>query len=93
MKQMTKPTCTLGRKKLQIDSIVIQSPLLKTALGDVMKDYPGVTTSLDRLTFKAPFKPFVHRWSKLIEALESEQHEETKAHLELLFRTMEVSLY
>lgn len=29
------------RKKLEVDSIVIQSPLLKEVLGKVLKDYPG----------------------------------------------------
>ena len=46
-----------GRKKFEIDSIVVQSPLLKLALGEVLKGYPGITTTLDRLTFSAPFKP------------------------------------
>lgn len=81
-----------GRKKLEMDSIVVQSPLLKLALGEVLKDYPGVTTTLDRLTFSAPFKPFVHRWSKLVDALKDEKHGETKDHLELLYRTMEAEL-
>lgn len=43
-----------GRKKLEMDSVIVQSPLLNKALGPVLDDYPGVTTSLDRLTFKAP---------------------------------------
>jgi hypothetical protein len=30
-----------SRKKLEIDSIVIQSPLLKNVLSRVLKDYPG----------------------------------------------------
>ena len=84
--------CYDGRKTLQIDSIIVQSPLLKNALGHVLKDYPGVTTTLDRLTFKAPFKPFVHRWSRLVGALRSEEDEETKAHLDLFHHTMETEL-
>ena len=31
-----------SRKKLEIDSIVIQSPLLKNVLAIVLKDYPGM---------------------------------------------------
>lgn len=31
------------RKKLEIDSIVIQSPLLKNVLTKVLKDYPGMS--------------------------------------------------
>ena len=81
-----------GRKKLEMDSVIVQSPLLKRALGEVLKDYPGITTTLDRLTFSAPFKPFVHRWSKLVRALEDEKDAETKDHLGLLYRTMEAEL-
>ena len=84
--------CYDGRKKLQIDSIVVQSPLLKQALGSVLKDYPGITTTLDRLTFKAPFQAFIHRWKNLLEALESEQEPETKGHLKLLHRILEAEL-
>lgn len=31
-----------SRKKLEIDSIVVQSPLLKIVLSKVLKDYPGM---------------------------------------------------
>ena len=84
--------CYDGRKKLQIDSIVVQSPLLKKVLGSVLKDYPGITTTLDRLTFKAPFQAFIHRWKNLLEAMQSEQDLETKGHLELLYRILEAEL-
>ena len=91
--------CYDGRKTLEIDSIVVQSPLLKQALGSILIDYPGITTTLDRLTFKAPFQPFIHRWKNLLEALESEQDPETKghypeakAHLELFHRVLEAEL-
>jgi hypothetical protein len=30
-----------SRKKLEIDSIVVQSPLLKNVLSKILKDYPG----------------------------------------------------
>lgn len=84
--------CYDGRKKLQIDSIVVQSPLLRLALGSVLKDYPGITTTLDRLTFKAPFQAFIHRWKNLLEALEHQQEPETKDHLILLHRILEAEL-
>ncbi|KAI3324918.1 P-loop containing nucleoside triphosphate hydrolase protein [Xylariaceae sp. AK1471] len=73
-----------SRKKLDIDSIVIQSPLIKNVLRDVLEDYPGVTTSLSRLIFSAPFKPLVHRWYQLVAALDGEHDQETKTHLTLL---------
>ncbi|KAF3765659.1 P-loop containing nucleoside triphosphate hydrolase protein [Cryphonectria parasitica EP155] len=75
-----------GRKKLEAHSIVVQSPWLRQALGEViLKDYPGVACELDRLTFEAPFKPFVHRWTNLVEYMQREDLEEkTKEHLVIL---------
>ena len=84
--------CYDGRKKLQIASIIVQSPLLKKVLGSVLKDYPGITTTLERLTFNAPFQPFVHRWKNLVEALQDEGDPETKAHLELFHKILEAEL-
>ena len=84
--------CYNGRKSLEIDSIVIQSPLLKASLGHVLNGYPGVTTNLERLTFSAPFKPFVHRWTNLLQALEGEEDKQVKSHLKLLHRVLEAEL-
>ncbi|KAJ1329714.1 NTP/NDP exchange transporter [Microdochium nivale] len=82
-----------SRKKLEIDSIVIQSPLLKEALYQVLKDYPGVTTTLARLTFAAPFRPFVHRWAQLQEVLSNAELEAaTKEHLQLLHDVLHAEL-
>jgi len=82
-----------SRKKLEIDSIVIQSPLLKEALQDVLKDYPGVTATLVRLTFAAPFRPFVHRWPQLKQALVDEKYDaDTREHLKLLHDVLHTEL-
>ncbi|KAH7033464.1 uncharacterized protein B0I36DRAFT_240437 [Microdochium trichocladiopsis] len=82
-----------SRKKLEIDSIVIQSHLLKDVLHQVLKGYPGVTTTLVRLTFAAPFRPFVHRWAQLKEALQDEQYDEaTREHLKLLHDVLHAEL-
>lgn len=75
-----------GRKKLEAHSIVIQSPWLKKALGNViLKDYPGIACELKRLTFEAPFKPFVHRWADLVEYMGRQDLDETtRAHIKIL---------
>lgn len=74
-----------SRKKYAIDSIVIQSPALKSALDDILKDYPGVFCNLDRLEFSAPFEPFLHRWTEFLQYLKRDDLEKTtKEHLELL---------
>lgn len=84
--------CYDMRKKLQLDSIVVQSPLLKSILGSVLENYPGITTSLERLEFSTPFQPFVHRWEQLAEARKQQTHAETKEHLDLLWNVLHEEL-
>ena len=84
--------CYDGRKKLQIDSIVVQSPLLRKALGRVFDKYPGITTSLERLEFSAPFQSFIHRWSNLLEVKSKETDPVTRDHLALLFDLLQKEL-
>ena len=80
------------RKKFEIESFTIQSPFLKRALGTVLAGYPGVTTELERLEFKSPFEPFVHRWHAFEQATVNEKHTETKQHLALLWNVLEPDL-
>jgi hypothetical protein len=84
--------CFDSRKRLEIDSIVIQSPLLKKVLSTVLKGYPGVTCELERLDLKAPFSMFVHRWAEFLKAIEAETDPETKQHLELLYKILKKEL-
>lgn len=74
-----------SRKKYDIDSIIVQSPLLKERLGVLLEDYPRITTTLQRLVFSAPFQPFVHRWPQLVRLLDpvSTTDEIARQHLQL----------
>ncbi|KAI1352073.1 hypothetical protein F5Y01DRAFT_98613 [Xylaria sp. FL0043] len=71
-------------KEQEMFSLEIQSPLLKGFLHGVFHDYPGVLTKLSRLIFYPPFKPFIHRRQRMMEALEKISDEDTKQHVELL---------
>ena len=74
-----------SRKKHKIHSIIIQSPRLKQALAEILKDYPGITCELERLVFEAPFEPFVHRWGDLLKFMTKKQlDEKTREHIDLL---------
>jgi hypothetical protein len=73
-----------SKKPLEVDSIVIQSPLLKTVLGRVFDDYPGVTPALDSLTFSSPFQPFLHRWEVFQDEVAKETDEASREHLKVL---------
>lgn len=87
-----KEKCYDGRKSLSVHSIVVQSEHLKGFLGKALDDYPGVTTTLDRLEFTAPFKPFVHRWEKIVSLSKEEQDPITKEHVSLFYNIMNEEL-
>lgn len=69
---------------LELDSVVINSPLIKPVLEEVFEAYPGVTVDLDKLTFESPFAPFLHRWVRFEEALASNLDRRTLSHLNVL---------
>ncbi|RYP55459.1 hypothetical protein DL770_010908 [Monosporascus sp. CRB-9-2] len=87
-----KEKCYDGRKSLKVHSVIVQSALLKKFLDVVLKDYPGITTNLDRVEFGSPFEPFVHKWAEFVDAKDREQDEETKKHVDLLFHVLEEEL-
>lgn len=77
------------KKVLSLHSIVIQSPLLKDLLKEVLAGYPGVTVGLKRLEFSGRFEPLIHRFSDLKKAIsklkaEGETSAEKRKHAELL---------
>lgn len=88
--------CFDSRKKLELHSIIVQSPWLKKELGEhILKDYPGVTCELERLVFNAPFEPFVHRWGELVKFMKTmkQQHDEkTMEHVTLLHDVLKEEL-
>lgn len=87
-----KKKCYDGRKKFEVDSIIVQTPDLKRILGKVFQKYPGVTCELDRLVFSAPFRPFVHRWTEFTDALKAETAGQAKEHLEILHALLKEEL-
>lgn len=81
------------RKTLKVHSILVQSPLLKSLLQKVLKDYPGIALNLKRLELSGRFEPIIHRWTKLQEAIaelgdETEEEKETKKHADLFLKLL-----
>lgn len=77
------------QRVLAVQSIVIQSPLLRKLLAGVLKNYPGVTVGLNRLEFSGKFEPLIHRWTELQDAIgklgsETEEECTTREHAGLL---------
>ncbi|EMC99821.1 hypothetical protein BAUCODRAFT_30235 [Baudoinia panamericana UAMH 10762] len=88
------------KKVLSLHSIVVQSPLLKDLLKDVLAGYPGVTVGLKRLELSGRFEPLIHRWPELEAAIDKlrqgkipssgdEQAGERLKHAELLHDLLE----
>lgn len=75
-------------KAFEIDSIVVWSPLIKQVLKEVLAGYPGITLELSEVEFSSPFLEFVHRWDRLVEAVQTETDEQTKRHIELFRDTI-----
>ncbi|KAF2135332.1 uncharacterized protein K452DRAFT_323117 [Aplosporella prunicola CBS 121167] len=80
-----------NKKPLELDSIVIQSSLLKPVMEEVLTQYPGVTLTLQNPTFSAPFREFFHRFELLEKSLEK-QEGDTLAHTQLLIDTLKPTI-
>jgi hypothetical protein len=72
-------------KAMTLSSIVVQSPLLKPLLEEVFEGYAGITATLKRVTFSAPFAPFFYRWRPFKRAVEEVEDGATSAHAKLLY--------
>jgi hypothetical protein len=71
--------------QVALQSITIQSPLLKKILKITFGGFEGLNTQLKQLTFQAPFHPFYYRWHRFEHLRQNEQDEGTKSHLDLLY--------
>ncbi|KAI1320518.1 P-loop containing nucleoside triphosphate hydrolase protein [Xylariaceae sp. FL0255] len=79
---------------LELHSIVIQSPSLKKTLGKLFENYKGITTSLQKLVFEAPFHPFYHRWTKFKDIIkdQTQNDQQSAIYSQLLFNFLEAEL-
>ncbi|KAK7946107.1 AAA family ATPase [Apiospora aurea] len=80
-----------GGKPLVLDSIVVQNQHIKDLLGDVFQGYGGITASLNKLVFRAPFHPFYHRWARFQSLLAQKKLEDASAaaYSQLLYDVLE----
>ena len=71
--------------QIALQSITIQSPLIRKVLDSTFEGFESVNTQLIQLTFKAPFHPFYYCWHRFEKLHEDEQDQEAKDHLDLLY--------
>lgn len=81
-------------KSLILDSVLVQSQSLKTTLARVFEGYQGITPSLKKLVFRAPFHPFHYRWERFRQVLDEEKTEDAEAssYSQLLFDVLDAEL-
>ncbi|KAL7626543.1 hypothetical protein AAE478_003315 [Parahypoxylon ruwenzoriense] len=79
-------------KQMALHSIVVQSPLLKSILGEVFEEYSGITTTLKKLVFKAPFHCFFHEWHRLESVIREIKDPICKDHGRLLRKILKSEL-
>lgn len=80
------------KRSMVIHSIQIQSPLLRTILEGVFRNYPGITAGLEMLTFKAPFRAFFYRLEELRLSVDKQTDQRTMDHLELLYKAISTDM-
>ncbi|KAI4865270.1 P-loop containing nucleoside triphosphate hydrolase protein [Hypoxylon rubiginosum] len=79
-------------KPMVLHSIVIQSSYLKSILGQVFQEYSGITTTLKKLVFKAPFHCFFYEWHRLEKIVHEIDDPVRKSHARLLRRIIRSEL-
>ncbi|KAF2714330.1 P-loop containing nucleoside triphosphate hydrolase protein [Pleomassaria siparia CBS 279.74] len=77
-----------NEKAMTLSSIVVQSPLLKPVLEEVFEGYAGITATLKKVTFSAPFAPFFYRWAHFKKIVEDIEDDTTHAHAQLLYNVL-----
>lgn len=83
-----------GGKPLVLHSVVVQSSALKQTLSEVFDGFKGITPSLKKLVFRAPFKPFHHRWNRFTQILERQKQEDpgAAAYTQLLYDVLDAEI-
>ncbi|XXG96431.1 hypothetical protein Hte_002714 [Hypoxylon texense] len=79
-------------KPVALHSIVIQSSYLKSILGQVFQEYSGITTTLKKLVFKAPFHCFFYEWHRLEKIVREIDDPVRKSHARLLRKILRSEL-
>ncbi|KAL1853194.1 hypothetical protein VTK73DRAFT_9060 [Phialemonium thermophilum] len=69
-------------------SVEAQSPRLRRVLDVVLRDYTQWYTDAAPYTATPPFKPFVHRWDTMLNAMRREKDPKTASELQLLCRVL-----
>ncbi|KAH9206677.1 P-loop containing nucleoside triphosphate hydrolase protein [Leptodontidium sp. 2 PMI_412] len=77
----------------RLNSIVIQSPLLKMKVNALLGEYPSFYIGEGKdAVIEKPFIPFVHCWESFISACENETETATQDHMKILRAALEPEL-
>lgn len=88
VKDHEKPTIT-GRTPLKIHMIELQSPILVTAIKDIIRDENVFLEATETATFSAPFKPLYFCYDKIVALHDQLDNDDVlKKHVYLLLEVM-----
>ncbi|KAK4102405.1 P-loop containing nucleoside triphosphate hydrolase protein [Parathielavia hyrcaniae] len=92
--RMAKNHRSDGGKPLVLHSVVVQSSSLRNTLNELFHGVRGITPSLKKLVFRAPFQPFFYRWDRLTEILERQKTEDpdAAAYTQLLYDVLDAEI-
>lgn len=81
-------------KSLVLDSVLVQSQSLRDTLARVFEGYRGITPSLKKLVFRAPFRPFYYRWDSFTRVLEEQKASDPEAasYTQLLYDVIDAEI-
>ncbi|KAH8688097.1 P-loop containing nucleoside triphosphate hydrolase protein [Ilyonectria robusta] len=79
---------------LMLHSVVVQNQVIKDLLAEVFHGYNGITTGLNKLVFRAPFRPFYYRWKLFAETIDryKKKGHDAAPFAQLLYNIIELEL-
>ncbi|KAH7163595.1 hypothetical protein B0J13DRAFT_670143 [Dactylonectria estremocensis] len=79
---------------LMLDSVIVQSQVIKDLLAEVFHGYGGLTTKRNRLVFRSPFHAFYYRWKRFTEVMDrqNEKGNDVTPFAQLFYNIIELEL-
>lgn len=79
---------------LMLHSVVVQNQVIKDLLAEVFHGYNGITTGLNKLVFRAPFRPLYYRWKLFAETIDryKKKGHDAAPFAQLLYNIIELEL-
>lgn len=78
-----------GEDPFVLHSIIVQSPLIRTVLQTILKDYPGVLPTECKSSIEAPFEPLLYNWTEISHAAKNDPRANVRRCLRELLKAVQ----